>query len=143
MLSKKGISPIIATVLIIGFTMVLGLIVTSWYTQQAKKTAETSLGSMESTIECNDVKMNVAFIKKSESECWLKVSNTGMLKIAKVKINGENYPYDKNPKEYLNYTATDISTLCTGGPVTVLPVLEKDKNLVTCNNDRIYEPKAP
>ena len=146
MLSKKGISPVIAWVLIVGFTMVLGLIVSNWYIQQSKATAKSALGSLESSIECNDIKINVAFIRKPDaSECWLKVSNTGMLKIAKVKINGEDYVYERNPKEYWNYTKTrDIPTLCDANlKVTVLPILETDKDLITCNNDRIYESKAP
>lgn len=134
---KKGISPIIAWVLILGFTIALGAIVTNWYLQQSKKTTESTLGTMEGEMECNDVKINVAFTQ-SASGCVLKVSNTGMLRIDSIRVNNKQMSYDKNPKEYRNYSNTDI---CSQTKITVLPLIKRDKNLVACQNDRTYEKK--
>jgi len=134
---KKGVSPVIAWVLILGFTIALGSIVTNWYLQQSKKTTESTLGTLEGEMECNEVKINVAFTQ-SGSGCVLKVSNTGALRIDSVKVNGKQLAYDRNPKEYKNYTSTDI---CDSTTATVLPIIKKDNNLAVCQNDKIYEKK--
>lgn len=145
MFHKKGISPVIAWVLILGFTIALGAIVTNWYLQQSKKTTESTLGTMEGEMECNEIRINVAFTQPqpTSGNCILKVSNTGMLKIDSIRINSIQKSYDKNPKEYRNYSSSDITDLCGAAyqKITVLPLIKKDKTLVACQNDRTYEKK--
>ncbi|MFH0752696.1 MAG: hypothetical protein V1914_03825 [archaeon] len=144
MSNKKGISPVISWVLILGFSMTLAVVVTSWYLQQSEQMTESSLTTLEGGMECNEVSINVAYTYDGVN-CWLKVSNTGKYKIDSVKINTVTKPYDKNPKEYWNFTNNDpdpLDILCEETKITVNPILKRGDNLISCPNDRIYEQKT-
>ncbi len=138
MFSKKAISPVIAWVLLVGFSVALASIVGSWYLSQSQEMTEEALTTLEGGIECNDVNINVAYTKDQNGDCMIKVSNTGSFKINMVRINDIQKGYNKNPKEYKNYTDAE---LCTKPQITVIPILEKDKKLTSCQNDRTYEQK--
>ncbi len=140
---KKGISPVIAWILILGISVALGSIVTNWYLSKTETITESTLSTLEGGIECNDVNVNVAYTKIS-GNCIIKVSNTGQFKIDYVKINTFQKAYGKNPKEYKNFTATDftakeIPNPCTLTDLTVIPVIQRDKHQASCPNDRIYK----
>lgn len=131
--AKKGVSPIIAWILILGLTISLAAIVTNWYLGQSKEMAEKTLTTLEGGIECSEVNINVAYTN-DKIQCIAKIANTGKLKIDSIRINEEQLKYGKNPKEYENYTLD-----CTINKITAIPILERDKNLIACPNDRIYE----
>ncbi len=139
--NKKGVSPIIAWVLLLGFSVTLGVIVSSWYLQSSEQMTESTLTTLEGGIECNDVSINVAYTERY-SDCWLKISNTGKLKIDSVKINAITKEYGKNPKEYKNFTNSDIPNLCSETKITINPILDRGDSQISCPNERIYEQKT-
>ena len=53
--NKRGISPLIATVLIIGFTIVLAAIAITWGTNLFKKTQEGTANSTDISLACTEV----------------------------------------------------------------------------------------
>lgn len=138
MYNKKGVSPIIAWILILGLSISLGVFVTEWYLKSSKTMTENTLSTLEGGIECNDVNVNVAFTKHG-NDCIIKIANTGQLKIDSVKINNAQKDYGKNPKEYKNFTTTDIPDLCTTTNIVVIPILKTENNLINCPNDKIYK----
>ncbi|MDO8628398.1 MAG: hypothetical protein Q7R56_01430 [Nanoarchaeota archaeon] len=52
MVNKKGISPLIATVLLIGFTIALAVIVTNWGLNYVKGTTERTSQQTEHALSC-------------------------------------------------------------------------------------------
>lgn len=140
--NKKGVSPLIAWVLILGFSITLAGIVTNWYMKSAEQMTESTITTLEGGMECNEVSINVAYTYK-DPNCWLKISNTGKFQIDSVKINTVTKDYGKNPKEYKNFTQADLpGILCTETKLTVNPILKRGDGTVSCPNDRIYEQKT-
>jgi len=52
MMNKKAVSPLIATVLLIAFTVALGAIVMNWGESFVRKTQDTASSASEGKIEC-------------------------------------------------------------------------------------------
>lgn len=76
---KKGISPVVATVLLIAMVVVLGLIIFMWFrgfTQEAVTKFDTNI-----EIVCNDV-----VFESSYSEGTLSIINTGNIPIHRMNI---------------------------------------------------------
>jgi len=87
---KRGISPLIATVLIIGFTVALGAIIISFgtrFTQDiTEKSEETSITQLQ-TLQ--NVKINVENLEKTAiTEGCFKVENQGTVDITKLIVRG-------------------------------------------------------
>ena len=62
MLNKKGISPLIATVLIIGFTVALAAVIMAWGQGFIKGMTESAETSANTDIACSqDVKLDVSY----------------------------------------------------------------------------------
>ncbi len=57
--NKKGISPLIATVLIIGFTIVIAALVITWGTNLFKKTQESTGQQADINLACTEVQGNL------------------------------------------------------------------------------------
>ena len=57
--NKKGISPLIATVLIIGFTIVIAALVITWGTNLFKKTQESTGQQADISLACTEVLGNL------------------------------------------------------------------------------------
>lgn len=100
-MKKKGISPLIATVLIIGFTVALAAIVLTWGGGFTKKITETSQLTAEQKMACTDVNIEVRVCRDEIREAGFDelpgqnkiandkvsfpVQNTGKYDIKKVK----------------------------------------------------------
>lgn len=68
MMSKKGISDIIAWVLLIGFTIAMAAFVSNWVIEQTKKfNPEGAVGGPK--IYCEDVILNIENIIKRDGDC--------------------------------------------------------------------------
>jgi flagellin-like protein len=82
--NKKGISPLIATVLIIGFTIVIAALVITWGTNLFKRTQESSGRTSEVSTACAEliIGLNVDVLNLypavgTERNMTLKVDNSG------------------------------------------------------------------
>lgn len=83
--NKRGISPIIATVLLLGFTIALATTVFLWMSGQTKTLSESTVEYAEGEMQCQNVRINV--LKHDGSTCkTLDVSNKGYITIKQLAI---------------------------------------------------------
>lgn len=68
--NKKGVSPLIAAVLLIVFTVAVAGIVVNWLSSYAQETAAAASGSSQSVIECAKVNLDI-------SKAYVTVNTTG------------------------------------------------------------------
>ena len=94
-MNKKGVSPVIATVLLIGIVIVLAAIIFMWF----RGMTQEAIIKFEKNIElvCDDVKFAASY-----SEGVLAVSNDGNVPIfqMKAKISGDGDYETKNLIDY-------------------------------------------
>jgi len=80
-MKKKGVSPVIATVLLVGMVVVLGLIIFLWMKSFTKETI-TKLDGTNIELVCDDVNLVV-----SRAENQLTISNSGNVPVYDVQID--------------------------------------------------------
>ncbi len=95
--NKKGVSPLIATVLLIAFTVALGAVVMNWGRTYVEETAEFSRQKSTTEIKCStDVKLEFLKIKGVEKICFnetttgvlnFTIENAGVLEIFGLQVN--------------------------------------------------------
>lgn len=69
--SKRGVSPLIATVLLIAFAVALGAVVMSWGTTYVQETAASVRDKSDRAVQCSqDVSLKVHKISSTEQLCY-------------------------------------------------------------------------
>ncbi|MFH0752528.1 MAG: archaellin/type IV pilin N-terminal domain-containing protein [archaeon] len=109
--NKKGISPLIATVLIIGFTVALGAVVMIWGSGFVKTMQETSEQSMEVSQSCAAAMVGVDNIQpESANRISFMMENVGQTKIDSVivRITGTDGVDSVTIKKGLNVAAKSL-----------------------------------
>ncbi len=88
MCNKRGISPIIATVLLLGFTITLATTVFLWMQGQTETMSESTVEYAEGEMQCQNVRINVAPTGTGDPPTCekLEVQNMGYLKIDKIVV---------------------------------------------------------
>ncbi len=147
MKNKRGVSPVIATVLLIGMVIVLGLIIFLWMRSLAQETI-TKFEGENIELACN----NVEFIA-STSGNQLTIQNTGNVPIFDMKLKlfySGAYdtkssrdvlfidswpPSGLNPGGVFSGTSTELSN---ADEITLIPVLlgvseTSNQKTYTCN----------
>ena len=77
MRSKKGVSPLVATVLLIAFSVALGAVVMNWGSNYVNEQIESPVPKSQQQLQCiNDVKIDV--IKVGETKICLGSNNVSM-----------------------------------------------------------------
>ena len=142
---KKGLSPVIATVLLIAIVIILGLIVFMWL-RGITQEAVTKFGGKNVQIVCDDAKFDAQY-----SGGMIYLSNTGNVPIYKfkAKISGEGTSNtvvigdgdSAWPKNGLNQGGVYTGSLDASGGTSILiiPVLigqtsAGDKKTYTCED---------
>lgn len=144
---KRGISPVIATVLLIAMVIVIGLIVFLWFRGLTQE-AVTKFGGTNIELICEDILFDASY-----SSGTLYISNTGNVPIYSMKLKIQQGG---------NYETKDLSELSSSWPVaginqggvfsgkvslssgadeiTITPVLigssDEGKRTYTCNANR-------
>ena len=80
-MKNKGISPVIATVLLIAIVVVIGLIIFMWFRGLSEETI-TKFGKKNIKLVCNDVKFEASYSGTGS----LSISNTGTVPIIDFQI---------------------------------------------------------
>ena len=90
---KKGISPILATILMVAFTVAIAGFVAPWLSETTKAQTENAVNNSNSdcfyaSIEANDVYFN----SSGSNKLKFNIKNTGMntLTVDKIRVNAEN-----------------------------------------------------
>jgi flagellin-like protein len=83
---KKGISPVISWVLLLGFTISVGLMVYQYSVSQAETLTDTTVSSIETDAKCRDV--NIKVMNPQSIDCsQISIINKGYFNIKKMNIN--------------------------------------------------------
>lgn len=103
---EKGVSPVIATVLLVGLVVVMGVIIFLWAKSFVKE--EATKFNKNIRLSCEDVQFDASY---STSDEQLEVLNTGIVPIFRLNI-----------KVYKpgGFETTDISELASNWPSTGL-----------------------
>ncbi|MDP2907385.1 MAG: hypothetical protein Q8O03_05585 [Nanoarchaeota archaeon] len=151
-MKKKGISPLIATVLIIGFTVALAAIIITWSTGFTKKMQEQTEQTANTQVICaTDVIFSIESVCKCTSGYIYKVliQNDGQQEIKswKVRLYETSSTVDSSPVVAPTpqtlaafgiqlYTFTPSITIAGVRKVEVFPVIEKGLSKeVTCSQN--------
>ena len=127
-MKKRGLSPVIATVLLIAIVIVIGLIVFLWFKGMTEE-AITKFDGLNVKVVCEDVSFDASY-----DGGFIYLSNTGNVPIYKLKalISGDGTHETKNvgdddqdwPKEGLNQGGAYSGLLSAAGTKMILiPVL--------------------
>ena len=84
-MNKKGVSPIIATVLLIAMVLVIALIIFLWFRQLGGETI-TKFGGQNIDLVCNDVAFSASYDSYTDT---LQMTNTGNVPIFQMKVKIE------------------------------------------------------
>lgn len=111
---RKGVSPIIAAVMLITIAVGLGAFVTVWYKQSATSQATDVLATLGTSPECESVKFEVSY---DYAGCKLYVFNNGQFKIDNVSIG--YFATDKSSK--VSITDSALPKVKPGRCVDAIP----------------------
>ncbi len=103
---RKGISPLIASVLLIAFTLAIGAFMSSWLNDVTRK--QTSEATENSRPECQFANLNiqnVTLANSTDKKLRIDVENTGTKNVA---INNIRLIYNDDKSTYANFTRTTI-----------------------------------
>ena len=152
--TKKGISPLIATVLLVGFVIAIAALLWMWWgnivKEQAEKTAAQSQGKMVCSSE-------VGF-SVTDASCYnsthilLYLENKGITKIDdfRIQISGANQQgtvtlSDSLEKTESKQTSVPANQSSFGAitKVTVMPIVIRQSSPITCKDQAIEIIPAP
>jgi len=153
MCNKRGISPIIATVLLLGFAIALATTVFLWMHGQTKTMSKSTVEYVEGEMQCQNIRINL--LKTDGKTCNnLDVSNKGYLVINQLSI--KVFPNTGDSPELQNVDLSPQSNQCQPTPcgittkathcgdcekVEVMPIITIGERLVGCK-DKILAMKC-
>lgn len=97
-MGKKGVSPVIATVLLIGLVVTLALVISLWFRGFTQETI-TKFGGENVQLVCNNVKFEASY----SSDGQIAISNTG-----NVPVFSFNVQIEKGAGEYSSKSIGDL-----------------------------------
>ena len=139
---KKGISPLIATILLIGFVVVIAITVWFWYRgiveEQAQKTGTTTTAQFSCASSVSILASNSYC---SESQISFDLENKGATALSnfRVIVNGDDQQTSELSQQILPSgkvnTGIEYDSLVTGTPteVTIIPVVSG----TTCEEQKL------
>ena len=131
---KKGISPLIATVLLVGFVVVIASLIFFWGKSYIMETAQKEGELSKFKMLCNDVNFDVVNFDGSE----LELENKGSVDLVGFKLRAENLD-TIDIKKILKSYEQDRFTIPNGvgNEFDLIPLLQpegKGAPLVPCSN---------
>ncbi|MAG19956.1 hypothetical protein CL618_00805 [archaeon] len=122
---NKGISPLIATVLLIGFTLVMAFFVSKWGFKITTSTLDTVEGYATQSLYCDEVSIDIYC-----DEINKKMKNRGAFKISKIIVrkfvDGEISISEKEINNWLPNIEIDLP-LGISDKDEVIPIVFDDK----------------
>ena len=134
-MDKRGLSPVIATVLLIALVITIGLVVFIWIKSMTQE-AVTKFDGENIKLVCNDVAFQASYSGDTDT---LFISNSGNVPIFSMKVvdygDGSHQTQDLRdasvgwPVAGLNQGGTFSSVMSfTGNEIVLVPVLIGDSN---------------
>lgn len=118
---KKGQSQLIAYVLLIGFTVTIGILVGGWMLKEAKRVGTSTSEMAEKDTRCADV----SIVQICEGN-QLKLKNKGYFVITKLKVNNMDVPFNLAPNQ--------AKAITLNIPSTVIPFIKIEEKEYGCSN---------
>jgi flagellin-like protein len=108
----KGISPMIATVLLIAFTVAIGGIISIWLTTYTTTTTETISKESETRMTCMYAGIALRNLKFNNSYLTGNIENTGSIKLSDINLHiiYQNASVEKIPLCLIGGIAKSCST---------------------------------
>lgn len=150
-MNRKGISPIIAFVMLMALAVTLGAFVTIWYTRSTESQTKTIIEKFGNADECADVRFDVAFDYDKTDEdgvCGVVVYNLGNFNIDKLKIEKvteglpESEIYDEEVIKPKSGVIVEVLTFALVSKMQFAPIISEGGALTQCLNDRIFIPNS-
>lgn len=115
----KGISPLIASVLLIAFTLSVAAIIGSWLTSMTKTTTDTVGGELAKQVNCSKVTLDVIdALCHSTTNVTVSIQNIGPISLT-------------NPSFYMR---TTDQTACVSNQTDTIPGGGITKYEINCSN---------
>ena len=134
--NKKGIGPIIAWILLLGFSISLAVMIFNWTRTQTEDLTESTINYVEGKLECQEVSINVV----TNVECTeITINNRGKLNIEQFAIR----VFREDEKTLISEDLLDPKDSKTLPPIIqfnklqVIPIIEVNDKLVGCIEKRI------
>jgi|TARA_Y100000310_G_scaffold38954_1_gene36541 hypothetical protein len=134
--NKKGIGPVIAWILLLGFSISLAVMVFNWTRTQTEDLTESTVSYVEGKLECQEISINVV----TNEDCTeLTISNRGKLNIEQFAIRTFRDEYENTlmEKNLLAPKASRILNIVQSNKIEVIPIIEANDKLVGCFEKRI------
>ncbi len=134
---KKGIDTYVATVLLVGFVIIILILAFLWGRNYILSRAAKSEALGEKQYECASVKIAIPEAKKGGNTALIKIENAGSVQVDKFLFrSGEDVPVENYialaPGELKSYEAGFTSL---GSEMQVIPWLKVASNqFVPCSN---------
>jgi len=159
---KRGVSPLIATVLLIAFAVALGAVVMNWGRTYVEDTASLAREKSDTEIQCSaDVKLDFLKVRNIKRICYdyttttslnFTIENTGKLDITGIEVtvvgekNINTMLIDlksanmtlKRARFYKN-ESVDMGDLGVPQQVRIVPQIEVEGNRITCPGTALVE----
>lgn len=78
----KGVSPLIAAVLVIAFTLAVAVVIGSWLTQMAKTQTETVESSMGAQVNCTKARLEIIDVACVDNDLTIAIANLGPVELS-------------------------------------------------------------
>lgn len=120
-MQMKGISPLVATVLLIAFTVAVAGLLSSWLTGFTSSTTQQVAQSSSNTLSCSYGGLSLGSLKYSSSNVTLtgNIENTGTVSLGNFSIS--IIYSNKTVSQYLLCTIGGIGSNCTAKNISLSP----------------------
>jgi len=117
---NKGVSPLIATVLLIAFTIAVGGIISVWLTSFTTTTTQTVGKQSETQILCGTGGIQLSNVGYCSSYITGYITNTGSISLGSITFT---VLYSNASREmfYANYSGGAVSRVSSNGSLMMLP----------------------
>ena len=149
-MNKRGISPLIATVLIIGFTVALAAVIMTWGQSFTKGVQEQTEETSTQQITCaQDVMFDLQSVCRSGSDYTLTIANNGNKDILRFRVRfyedvdtvNTGVAFSAGTITVPGLTAFDIDSDNVGGgssaikKVEIIPIIGIEGKEITCSSN--------
>ena len=134
--SRKGVSPLISTVLLIAFAVALGAVVMNWGSDYVKNTAKSTSTTSDTDVKCS-MNAYLDLVEFGGTPCLCYNNETDYERIEFVLINGPNVKTESIYVTVLSNTSQIVQGLLN----TSIGIGEAKRLNISYNKDTNGEPK--
>lgn len=134
--TKKGMSEIIAWILLLGFSISLAVLIFNWTRTHTQELTESTVSFVEGKLECQEIAINVV----TNDDCsTITITNKGKLTIDQLAIRTFRQNYENTLMETTKLAPKQSKQLniLSSNKIEVIPIVKIKEKLVGCNDKRI------